>query len=241
MNRIALVIATALAMPASAYAHIGYGGRNFGTFDGAGGNVTISNQAVTGNYGWADGLDADFGDSHKLRAFRFTLQNDATVTFSVAAKANATATSVGGLIPAFSIYEGLAHLAPLGADYDTAPATLTYLDSLGGVAKEGAFRALNDWAITNDAGDPLTHFIFRGYAADTNLDGAVTGTFSLSAGDYSIFVGGGNYIAQLDSAAPSYGLSATLSVAAVPEPGTYALMLSGLGLIGLVARRRVAG
>ena len=30
----------------------------------------------------------------------------------------------------------------------------------------------------------------------------------------------------------------TLSVAAVPEPETYALMLAGLGVVGWVARRR---
>jgi len=243
MNRkTAALVAFALAVPAAAQAHIGYGGRNFGSFDDAGGSVTISNQTVGGNYGWADGLDDDFGDSHRLRAFRFSLTSTTTVTFSVAANASATALSVGGLLPGFSIYEGLAHLSPLGADYDTADATLAYLASLGGAPKEGAFRALNDWKITNDAGDPLSVFSFRGYAADTDLDGFVTGTFELGAGDYSIFVGGVNYIAQLqEPTRPNYGLSATLAVAAVPEPETYALLLSGLGLIGMAARRRMKG
>ncbi len=235
-----LASALALSLPLAAEAHVGYGGRDFGSFDVSGGSVTIANQAVAGNYGWADGLDADFGDSHRLRAFRFSLTADTTVTLSVSANAGATATSVGGLIPAFSIYSGLAHLAPLGADYDYSSATQAYLASLGGVPKEGAFRAMNDWSMTNDAGDPLTHFLFRGYAADTDLDGAVTGSFSLAAGDYSVFIGGGNYISQLDAVRPSYGLSATLQVAAVPEPGTSALLLSGLGLIGFAARRRLA-
>ena len=117
-----LAVALTLALPLAAEAHIGYGGRNFGSFDAAGCIVTIANQTVSGNYGWADGLDADFGDSHRLRAFRFSLTTTTTVTFSVAANAGATATSVGGLLPGFSVYQGLAHLAPFGADHDGAGA-----------------------------------------------------------------------------------------------------------------------
>lgn len=233
-------IAATLALPLAAQAHIGYTGRDLGSFAAAGGSSTISNQTVSTNYGWADGLDADFGDSHLLRAFRFSLAHDTTVTFSVAANAGATPVAVGGLLPGFSIYEGLAHLRPLGADYDTAAATIAYLESLGGAEKEGAFRALDDWKITNDAGDPLTHFKFRGHAADSDLDGFATGTFTLAAGDYSIFVGGAHYIAQLEAGRPAYGMSVTLQVAAIPEPGTHALMLAGLTLIGMAARRRLA-
>ncbi|WP_018411650.1 FxDxF family PEP-CTERM protein [Methyloversatilis thermotolerans] len=233
------LLATALTLPTFAHAHIGYNGRNFGSFDAAGGSVTLSNQAVSGNYGWADGLDDDFGDSHRLRAFRFTLGTETTITFSVAANPGATASSVAGLIPGFSIFSGLAHVSPFKADHDTAAASIDYLESLGGVAKEGAFRALADWRIANDDG-LFSNFTFMGYAADTDLDGQVSGTFTLAAGDYSIFVGGANYIAQLDPTLPSYGMTATLTVAAVPEPETYALLLSGLGLIGAAARRRMS-
>ena len=235
-----LAIALTLALPLAAEAHIGYGGRDFGSFDAANGSVTIANQAVSGNFGWADGLDADFGDSHRLRAFRFSLTTTTTVTFSVAANADATTTSVGGLLPGFSIYEGLAHLAPFGPDHDGAAVSVDYLASLDGAPKEGAFRALDDWKIGNDAGDPLSVFSFRGYAADVDLDGFVTGSFELAAGDYSIFVGGVNYVSQLEATRPTYGMTATLVVTAVPEPDTHALLLSGLGLIGIAARRRWA-
>lgn len=85
-----------------AMAHVSYTGRDFGTFDGLSAQSgTIANQAATGNYGWADAADADWGDSHKAKWYSFTLTNAANVTISAAAKADATGTSVGGLLPGF--------------------------------------------------------------------------------------------------------------------------------------------
>src|SRR4051812_39040678 len=66
--------------------HVGYTGRNFGTFSDTYGTSTISGQGVTGNYGWIDGTDADYGDAHKTLAYRFTLLSptDVTLTFQQA-------------------------------------------------------------------------------------------------------------------------------------------------------------
>lgn len=236
-----LAAAAIAALPVAAQAHISYTNRNFGSFDATGGNATIANQTVSGNYGWADGLDADYGDSHKLRAFRFTLTDTAAVTFTAAANADATPAAVGGLLPGFSIYSGLAHLSPLRPDHDFAAATQAYLAALPGVPKEGAFRSMADWQISNDSGDPFSVFAYRGSAFDADLDGFASGTFTLGPGDYSVFVGGVNYVAQIGALIdPAYGLSATLSVAAapVPEPETWAMLLAGLGLIGFGVRRR---
>ncbi|WP_157271813.1 FxDxF family PEP-CTERM protein [Azohydromonas aeria] len=66
---------------------------------------------------------------------------------------------------------------------------------------------------------------------------------SISAGNFStaFFSGkhGGDWTLKLagtgDGSASYTGL---VSVAAVPEPETYALMLAGLGLVGVIARRR---
>lgn len=56
-------------------------------------------------------------------------------------------------------------------------------------------------------------------------------TANLAAGDYSYFVAGSS-----GAKMGSYSLAST--VAAVPEPETYALFLAGLGAIGFLAARR---
>lgn len=226
----------------TASAHIGYTGRDFGTIVPNAAPVTITGQSVTGNYGWADGTDEDFGDSHKLRAFRFTLAAPAYVTLTFSGSTNG-GTKDGTIKPGLSIFKGLAHLPPISnavggsADYDTSLISLDYLASLGGVAKEGAFRALTTWRIGGDnqtgptfdyeAADGLSTFEFKGYVVDGdstlfgsapgivgdgNADGTVTKSLYLEAGDYSIFVGGANYAGQTPTPdATSYGLTGSVS------------------------------
>jgi len=185
--------------------------------------------------------------------FRFGLENAARVTLAVEAHAAATETSVGGLLPAFSIYGGLAHLPPAGPDYDTTDATLAWLATLPEPAKEGAWNALDDFRIGNEDGD-LSLFTFAGYGADGDAanfgatpgivgdglaDGFVAQSFFLEAGDYTIFIGGADYAAQEGSEPhPSYGIAATLTV---PEPGAALAGLAAFVALGLAARlaRRV--
>ncbi len=237
-----------------AMAHIGYGGRDFGSFTGAfEQSLTIGEQAATGRHGWIDGTDADWGDSHRLRAYRFHLDNaaDVTISFSDQAYTTSTGTSVlGGINPGFSLYSGLAHQAPLGADYDSAAGSVAIRDAdSGGSFTEGSFRAFDTWRITNDANDPATVFTYVGSAYDGSVDygtGVIAGgdgiadnfvskTFHLAPGDYSVFVGGTDYTDQI---APwsSYGLEGMVSV--VPEPEFYAMLVVGLGLVSVTANRR---
>lgn len=228
----------------AAQAHVTY--QDFGTFSGlASSSVTVSNAVATGNYGWADAADADWGDSHHAKWFSFTLQNAATVTFSAAAKADATATSIGGFAPAFSLYRGL---APTTVDpgnplvvyksYDTSTSTQAYRATLP-FSTEGAWNALGDFKLGNDFGD-INTLSYIGHAANDAAASFVSKSFTLAAGSYSLLVGGADYAAQ-DLSNPlltsKYGLSATLDVSAVPEPQTCALLLAGLGLIGAVARK----
>ena len=250
-----LVASIALMAVQSASAHITYTNRNFGTFlgDGSDAPVTIPGQTVSGNFGWADATDADFGDSHRTRAFRFKLLQEALVTLSVQGVVGAT--NATNFLPAFSIYAGLAHIAPSLADHDGTVISVAYLNSLGGVPKEGALVALGDWKIGNDDDlvnnipASLSSLIYMGHAADGSAanygpavgingdgiaDNYVTGTFDLPAGDYSIFIGGADYSTQGPGPYSTYAITPTIKV--VPEPSTVALIvISSLGLFG---RRR---
>lgn len=260
ISKYTLLIAGMTSLPAMA--HISYSGRDFGTFDGTIGQTnTISYNSATGNFGWIDGTDADWGDSHKVRPYDFHLTNaaDVNITFRAQVFTPAPTAAVsnpvpvqGGMNPGFSLYEGLAHRPPAILDHDSAPGSIAIRDAVGGVGMtEGSFRAQNNWSITNDSNDPPSVFTYIGSAYDgtginygTGLiagpdgvaDHMVSKTFHLAAGDYSIFVGGTDYANQNVLPQLQYGISGTVAV--VPEPETYAMLLAGLGLMGAIVRRR---
>lgn len=233
-----------LLTPLTTFAHISYTNRNFGTLVPGDPAVNLVNQTVTSNYGWADGTDADYGDAHKLRVFRFALASSAHVTLTFSASTNG-GTRNGGLLPGFSVYKGLAKIGAVGgADYDFAAITAAYLAKSFGPAKEGALVSLGDWKAGNDAGvtfADLSSFTFVGYAADGtaanfgstpgivgdgNANGTVTGTFHLEPGDYSVFVGGTNYNAQFPTPdATTYGLTGSASAAATDNTAPLATIV----------------
>lgn len=69
---------------------------------------------------------------------------------------------------------------------------------------------------------------FVSYQFDLGSDLALGGDFTL------------RFAAVANVGAMQVGLdNVSLSVTAVPEPGTYALMLAGLGVVGAIARRRI--
>jgi hypothetical protein len=256
----ALLLAGMTSLPA--IAHVGYTGRNFGTFSDASATSILSGQGVTGNYGWIDGTDADYGDAHRTLAYRFTLLNPTNITLTfqqatsqVTDHSGNVSTAQLGLTPGFSLYQGLAHIAPINADTDTSDISKANRPA----NSEGSFRALNDFKIGNDPDDvngipaSLSFLKHIGHAYDGTgtgpvagfdgiADGKVSHTFSnLAAGDYSVFVGGSDYSAQEltnPDMLSKYGVTGTLVAGVVPEPETYAMLLAGLGLMGAVVRRR---
>lgn len=245
---------TVLATPAAS-AHTSYGGtvRDLGTVTNASITPyfkTISTvQTATSDYGWAAGTEAAFGDAHHITAYRFTLTDDWSLATIRIDHDAARGDGLQSFMPGFSLYSGLLHTSG-GSDYDTAPITVAYLDSLGGPEKRGAFNALGVMKIGNAAGvsfDDLSTLTYVGNAADgdsTNFgsapgiqgdgeaDGSVQASFWLPAGDYSLLVGGAN-LSGTDTAG-KYGINATLSV--IPEPSC--TLLAGLSSIALLRRRR---
>lgn len=249
--------AALLAIAPSAMAHIGYTGRNFGSFTGLDvASLSITNQAVTGNFGWVDAADASLGDSHKGRAFRFTLTGDAWVSLTVQANPTATATSIGGLLPGVSVYAGLAGIAPFpptqtalpsGADHDGSDASLAWRTAYAQVhlganldwnATDGSWNATGDWRIGGDGDLPgdfaqLSAFQYRLSASDDDRDGLVRLHGALAPGNYTVFIGGVDMANKTSvDAGKAYGMSVTLHVSPVPEPSTWAL--AGLGALALV-------
>lgn len=239
MFRTAFIAGWVALVCVPAWSHVSYAGRDFGTFTGlTDRSETIANQAISGNHGWADAASASWGDTHKARWYAFKLENAAEVTITVVAKANATATSVDGLVPAFSVYRGV---APITVDaqgawsmsYDKSSSSLAWRATLP-FAVKGVWNALGDFKIGNDAG-VLGDLIHVGHSADGTgamgdgqADGLTRATFRLPAGTYSIVVGGNAQGAQAESAegnAGRYGVTVTLSVSASTEsdrrsPGT---------------------
>jgi hypothetical protein len=241
-----------------AEAHLTYSGRDFGAFSGlTNATKVITNQTATGNYGWADAADGILGDSHKGRAFRFHLDNPALVTLTVSANPNATTNSLGDLTPAFSIYSGLAAVAPFAPSQTTNAASADHDFDAASVAwriwwvkqnlnpnatdenpTDGSWNALGDWKIGGDGNLPgdfsqLSSFTYKGSAASTTSGGSVTGSFALSAGDYTVFIGGNDIANKTsDTAALARGIAATLSVTLSPTlnitPKVFVAWPSGL-------------
>ena len=264
LNYLVLTLVAACVAPSGLQAHIGYSGRNFGTDPVS---MTIGNQAASSAFGWADATDADWGDSHRGRFFRFTLTTRASIMISVTRGGSGVQTGVAGtFLPAISLFAGLAQVAPEAAAHDSS--TLSIASRPDGA--EGSFRSLTDWSIGNDdtyntKGDPtsgvlyaarLANFTYIGHRVDGTsanygnaagidgdgvADGSVTASFNnLAAGDYSFFVGGANYDAQSTETGPTYPTYAfTATVQTVPEPSTWALLALGGATLGVALRRQL--
>lgn len=261
-----LTLAAACAVPPSGLqAHISYTGRDFGALVVGHPATSILTQTVSSSFGWADATDDDWGDSHRGRFFRFTLNTSASVMITVERNANGTG-AAGTFLPALSLFSGLAQGSPEALAHDSARLSINSRPA----GAEGSFRALSGWSIGNDptyvtAGDPtsgiliearLASFTYIGHAADGtsvnfglapgihgdgNADGSLTASFhGLAPGNYSLFVGGANYAAQTAEPGPTYPTyGVNVSVQAVPEPSTWALLAFGALVAGAALRRKL--
>ena len=202
-----------------ALAHISYTGRNFGTLI-IGTDVSNNTQTISSGFGWADATDADWGDSHRFRYFRFTLANPLTADQSVriTAERNLLGTGPNGtFLPALSLFSGLAQRAnnegvQQGSVYRTealahdgaALSSQSLVDQfgsgngsgLGGSGKEGSFRSVGNWSIGNDptyntAGDPASGILIAARLANFAYIGHAADGTSANFGNAASIVGDG--------------------------------------------------
>ena len=238
---------------------------HMGTFTGLEAKTLTFNNGASGNFGWIDGADADWADTHKLATFVFTLTGMADVDLKFNKKTNAFGGT--GLIPGFTLYKGAPHEGE-DHDYSVGSELLRATDcaaTVGCTTTEGSFRAQNTFRITRDS-DPQalspSVFTYVGSAYDgqsvtlpaansplqngnpyvvPGADGVADNSVSLlfphlAAGNYIVFVGGANYNSQTNTNARGIGATITVTPSAVPVPG--AVWLFGSALAGFVGLKR---
>lgn len=195
--------------------------------------VTTLSAAIVGN---AIGIDfnpaADLGGMASLRVVSSSGQNLAV---------NA---STGATVVATPVQAGFTAVAYANNDLSPDTATALYYIDAGSDELKVALAAFNAPTITTvgalglDANGVAGFDIAganRGYAAFTDADTGKSGLYSINLG-----TGGASFIGSfgigMDTAIspPLLGLT----VAAIPEPETYALMLLGLAGIAWTVRRR---
>jgi len=156
ISKFILVACTVLAIAGNkALAHVGYSGRDFGTLmynsDGSGKTVTIATPTISSGFGWADATDADWGDSHRGRFFRFKLSGSGDVQITAQRNSDGTgnlpgSSNAGTFIPAFTLYSGLGQVSPEAGGHDGSQLSIDSRPA----GTEGSLRALGNWSIGND-------------------------------------------------------------------------------------------
>jgi hypothetical protein len=117
-------------------------------------------------------------------------------------------------------------------EYGNQLETLAY--AITNTALNGAGNGWGDTIVAGVVNDVSSSNTFENGVSGSAVGNSIYMKFSsMQSGWYTVFFGGTNS----DYTSTSYNLSVS-AVAAVPEPGTWAMMVAGLGVLGALARRR---
>lgn len=199
-HTLSLAALAALVSTPALQAHIGFSGdRNFDTLS-TGITETSTSRTVSGSFGWADGTNANQGDSHRLTYFRFSLSATTSVSISVSRNDQIGQTGAAGLLaPAFSLYgtSSSSDGAVPTSTHDSSAGSGAYLTGLHGTsAVAESFTDTNSNSVW-DAGETFTDSNGDGEYTSAGIGGSgMEGSFN-ALGDWRIYNDSGLY-AQFD-------------------------------------------
>lgn len=166
--------------------------------------------------------------------------------FALSGQAMATTTDLGAQAVPSILSFGNTFAAPLSPFYDNYMFSITTasVDSISASINFGNFLGINNLqsrlysgSTMTAAGQPggsliATSYVYSGTIAGLSGTFAVIDPIALNSGNYTLQVSG-------DVTGTGGGIYAgVLNISPVPEAGEWAMMLSGLSLIGFIAARR---
>lgn len=180
-----VALATIVSTPAL-HAHIGWSGsRNFDTL-AIGVTETSADRTVSSAFGWADGADANWGDSHRLTYFRFVVSEPITVTISAARRDGAQTGAAGVFLPSFSLFRIGTGTMP-ASTHDGATASVAHLVGLFGNTSVAESFTDTDGNNLWNVGEPFTDTNGNGVWDSAGLgNSGKEGSFT-ALGDWKIF------------------------------------------------------